>query len=306
MSCTHSWNGTKLTVTSASGTSSADLKGEKGQDYILTEADKTEIAKKAAGLVEVPGSGGAQADWNAAEGEAGHVLHRTHWVESNGVLLKESNAHSITHPTFGQMWLIDQAPKLEVGKPYAVKYNGTAYTCVCQAAPAGLVQDPNAVAMGNFSVVGGANTGEPFAMLISHFYQEVDIIDLTGAASVRVEIRGEVYHKLDPEFLPESVYTVVINAELLNDGDEIGNLGADRSCADIYEKAINSGAFIRGVLRVYMGQQPFGFFPLTYGGLVMDANGIFAWFYGYMSPDQVTAPRIVRIYDDDTITIGVS
>jgi hypothetical protein len=28
--CTHSWNGTTLTVTSASGTSSADLKGEKG------------------------------------------------------------------------------------------------------------------------------------------------------------------------------------------------------------------------------------------------------------------------------------
>lgn len=30
VSCTHSWNGTTLTVTSASGTSSADLKGDKG------------------------------------------------------------------------------------------------------------------------------------------------------------------------------------------------------------------------------------------------------------------------------------
>ena len=30
ISCTHSWNGTVLTVTSASGTTSADLKGEKG------------------------------------------------------------------------------------------------------------------------------------------------------------------------------------------------------------------------------------------------------------------------------------
>ena len=30
MSCTHSWNGTTLTVTSASGTSSANLKGDKG------------------------------------------------------------------------------------------------------------------------------------------------------------------------------------------------------------------------------------------------------------------------------------
>lgn len=58
-SVTHSWSGTTLTVTSASGTSSANLKGEKGdtgdtgaagkdgvdgKDYVLTEADKAEIA----------------------------------------------------------------------------------------------------------------------------------------------------------------------------------------------------------------------------------------------------------------------
>lgn len=47
---THSWNGTVLTVTSASGTSSADLKGD---DYVLTEADKAEIAQEAADLVDV-------------------------------------------------------------------------------------------------------------------------------------------------------------------------------------------------------------------------------------------------------------
>ena len=43
ISATHSWSGTTLTVTSASGTSSADLKGDKGDDYTLTEADKAEI-----------------------------------------------------------------------------------------------------------------------------------------------------------------------------------------------------------------------------------------------------------------------
>lgn len=51
ISATHSWNGTVLTVTSASGTSSADLKGEpgiaghspvRGTDY-WTETDKAEI-----------------------------------------------------------------------------------------------------------------------------------------------------------------------------------------------------------------------------------------------------------------------
>lgn len=57
ISCTHSWEGTVLTVTSASGTSSAELKGDKGEkgepgadgytpargtDY-WTEEDKAEI-----------------------------------------------------------------------------------------------------------------------------------------------------------------------------------------------------------------------------------------------------------------------
>ncbi|MBR3963884.1 MAG: hypothetical protein IKJ80_00565 [Clostridia bacterium] len=42
VSATHSWNGTVLSVTSASGTSSADLKGD---PYTLTEADKAEIVQ---------------------------------------------------------------------------------------------------------------------------------------------------------------------------------------------------------------------------------------------------------------------
>ena len=62
VSCTHSWNGTTLTVISASGTSSVNLKGDKGDtgakgeqgiqgekgadgsDYVLTDSDKSDIA----------------------------------------------------------------------------------------------------------------------------------------------------------------------------------------------------------------------------------------------------------------------
>lgn len=55
VSCTHYWSGTTLYVTSASGTSYANLKGERGDDgsdYVLTDADKTEIAEDAAALVD--------------------------------------------------------------------------------------------------------------------------------------------------------------------------------------------------------------------------------------------------------------
>jgi hypothetical protein len=67
ISCTHSWNGATLTVTSASGQSSSNLKGdkgdrgtkgdkgdkgEKGDAYILTEADKTEIGDSVSAEIE--------------------------------------------------------------------------------------------------------------------------------------------------------------------------------------------------------------------------------------------------------------
>ena len=53
ISTTHSWNGTTLTVTSASGTSSANLKGDKGDTYTLTSADKSQIAASAADLIPI-------------------------------------------------------------------------------------------------------------------------------------------------------------------------------------------------------------------------------------------------------------
>lgn len=166
----------------------------------------------------LPDDIGGGADWDAAEGEPGHVKNRTHWVEQHGVLLEETEAVTFTHPTFGQMWTIKKAPELEVGRTYTIIYNGNSFNCVCQAAPAGLVDDETAVAMGNFSVVGGANTGEPFAMLISNLSQEIGIIDLVGSAAVQVEIRGEVYHKIDSKFLPTTSYVYVAKF-LAEEGD---------------------------------------------------------------------------------------
>ena len=54
ISCTHSFDGTVLTVTSASGTTSVDLKGdpgENGENYILTDEDKNDIANLVIGLL---------------------------------------------------------------------------------------------------------------------------------------------------------------------------------------------------------------------------------------------------------------
>ena len=55
VSVSHTWNGTSLSITSASGTSEMDLRGpigpagQDGNDYVLTDADKQQIA----GLVDL-------------------------------------------------------------------------------------------------------------------------------------------------------------------------------------------------------------------------------------------------------------
>lgn len=54
-----------------------------GQYFEIEEVDSAGRAVKVK-AVDAPQGGSSQADWNAAEGEPGHVLNRTHWVESEG------------------------------------------------------------------------------------------------------------------------------------------------------------------------------------------------------------------------------
>ncbi len=64
VSCTHSWEGTVLSITSASGTSSADLKGEKGEPGVRGEkGDKGDKGDTGAqGIQGEPGAKGEKGD----------------------------------------------------------------------------------------------------------------------------------------------------------------------------------------------------------------------------------------------------
>jgi preprotein translocase subunit YajC len=194
--------------------------GEKGQDYVLTEADKTEIAEQAAELVEVPESGAAQSDWNANEGEAGHVLNRTHWVKY-AELLPPTVAIPSGSET-GEVLIASVIEGVLVGDTYTVNYNGTNYECV-GADLSDLM--PGAVSLGD---VGVFETGEPtgthpFCMIVlpadvaTEMGAGATIFPLDGASSVTVSISGEIIHKLDPKFINSEVFTVVAKATLYAD-----------------------------------------------------------------------------------------
>ena len=71
VSCTHSWSGSMLTVTSASGTSSADLRGPKGdaftyEDFTAEQLDALRGADGADGAPGVDGQDGADAEITGA------------------------------------------------------------------------------------------------------------------------------------------------------------------------------------------------------------------------------------------------
>ena len=152
------------------------------------------------------GGGGATPDWNAAEGEPGHVLNRTHW--SDGVETVE------ILPTCTPMYdedegyfIIADAPALEVGKNYTVNYNGTEYTCVgLDATPLG---EPGVYVGDLYTATGGqvgtAPTGEPFVIASSNAegVQAMMILDMTGETEVTLSISEtrENIHKLDNKYL---------------------------------------------------------------------------------------------------------
>lgn len=195
--------------------------GKNGQDYVLTDADKTEIAEQAADLIDVPGGGGAGIDVSAAapgqiiavkavdskgkptEWEA---VDRECWTEKSGstVILTERTLKVDSDE--GAAYVADPVPDLVEGDRYTVKWNDTEYICTAQTVSA---DGTTGTALGNIGAMGlGADTGEPF--VIAHFGAQAAamgmyliILPLDGSTSPTVAITGKLskVHKLDNKYL---------------------------------------------------------------------------------------------------------
>lgn len=258
-------------------------------------------APDASGNVEVAG-GGSGIEVTAKPGQ----LIRVKEVDENGnptaweavpwgytedgmvEILPETAFASADHPTFGLMWMYYKALDLKVGESYTVTYNGTPYECVCQTAPSGLVNDPNAVAMGNFSVVGGTNTGEPFALLFSPENIEIAVLDLTGSTStptIGIHGKSEIPHPIPGELLPEGVpYCVsggmveIYPESQIAYGEDMGYvLSYDAQLIEVGKTYIINW---NGVEYTCVGQDASSIGP----GMVFAGNGALAGFSGNDEP----------------------
>ena len=165
-------------------------------------------------IVKTVDENGKPTEWEAVSMIPGELLPEGVPYVKHGLveIMLETDATALTDPTFGETWVIrDKGPNLTVGETYTVIYNGVMYDCVCRPGEdTGLNFGVETFALGNFSVVGGANTGEPFAMLVFPSVPQIVIIDLSGATSVKIGImgEGETIHKIDPRCLPEVVKSV--------------------------------------------------------------------------------------------------
>ena len=194
VSATHCWNGTVLTVTSASGTSSADLKGDKGDtgangnDYVLTDADKAEIAQQAAALVPNDSN---PADWVATKkAEGGENVYIPEQTLSSGLW---DNLQMSLQPDF----------------TYDVTFNGEVYTCVARANGAGAILGNNhSLTLNDYpfciSWAGGSATG-------GMFFKSRNI---SYPVTLKVTDHAEyVYDKMPEGYLPDCVVKSVNGKE---------------------------------------------------------------------------------------------
>ena len=153
---------------------------------------------------------GGQADWNAAEGEPGHVLNRTHYSEYTEATVIPEYTGTVEKDGFGipdkwQFWPSD-------GTPCTVMYNGKEYHCVARWHE--IIPD---MFPGEFVIVVGNTEGaipdaedtEPFTitMIPEAFYgvfgawMAVTVYDESTTATISMRSMQEVIHKLDDKYV---------------------------------------------------------------------------------------------------------
>lgn len=184
-------------------------KAEVGQIIVVTEVD--EDGKPTAWEAADLPTGGAQADWDAAEGEAGHIRNRTHWVEVTPETVLEETTLEMDESA-GEM-LYSGDVTLEAGKTYNVTFNGTTYAC--EAVDGAELSDELAgyVLVGNYQALIGGDTGEPF-ICVNLPGEGLSFMYVSGedsSCTATITARNETIHKLDNKFIDAEWMAVMVD-----------------------------------------------------------------------------------------------
>lgn len=184
-----------------------DVTAEVGQTIVVEEVDENgkPTKWKAADFPEAQ-----QSDWNANEGEPGHVLNRTHY--ENGTETKTLFNATVTVAN-NQFQSIGIVP-IVLGNTYTVTWDGTEYECVAFTSNALGYPAP---ALGNpyFSGI-GENNGMPFGFVSAVEYGQCGgAAMVNGSHTIKITEEVKAYKKLDDCYLPYSArsYTIKLTTE---------------------------------------------------------------------------------------------
>ena len=192
----------------------SEFMGGQSVKICLAEYDTIPVAY----LPEGHGSGGTSApsDWEADEGEPGHILNRPFYSEYKPVTLLETTTLTANGSFAGidGVGFLTKLLDVRDGMECIVTYKGAAYNCTARATT---FNDIPCCIIGNSYAFGDANTGEPF--LVCAFSEAVasqvgiygGVIPLDGSASFVISIAklAEVAHKLPGKFVPDGVAGIV-------------------------------------------------------------------------------------------------
>lgn len=150
-------------------------------------------------------------DWNAAEGELGHIKNRTHWLGSK-VIFPEATVVWNADTDFAG--IMELASPLVIGNAYKVAYDGVEYVCAAWDYE-GMATIGNRAQLGSL-IEGDVDTGEPFA--IAYMDGMAMMLTLDGLDGVEgsavVSITGEEAHPLHKKFLENAMpYYVPITSD---------------------------------------------------------------------------------------------
>lgn len=132
------------------------------------------------------------ADWNQNDSaQPDYIKNRTHYTE-----IVELFPESVVDTTGNSNPKVDFT--FEEGKVYTVTYNGVMYNCEAWS-----FEDNGVpiIIIGNKTISGEVDTGEPFAIGISDGeFLVIDLDETVTQATVKIE--GEIVHQIDKKYLP--------------------------------------------------------------------------------------------------------
>ena len=217
---------------------SGDFKGEKGdkgdkgdpgdtgQDYVLTDADKADIAEEVAKLVTT----GTSIDVTAEVGqtivvksvdengkptawESADYQERTHWTFSGGGLVLDGQT-----VTFGSdgMGAISGTLDIEAGKTYTVIWDGAEYICDCKT---GYYSGMAVVYIGNPVFLGLDNNGLPFVIgkVLANGYTMAACLQPNTTHSVG--IISATVNKIPERYMGDNEFVLHFEGEPNNEGE---------------------------------------------------------------------------------------